>query len=441
MREFVSELVKAGDMVTVGRQVDPRFELAAVTRAVQKRGTQAVQFENVAGSNMPVVSNLYGCHDRLTRLIGANGRPFTHRWAELMDAPLPSGAATRDVPFPADRVSGSLSQLPQITYHGLDAGPYITSGIFIAKEPDTGVLNLSFHRSMFVSDRELRIRLGSSHDLYRYQAKAEARGEAVEAAMMIGVAPEVFLAACSSPPHGVSELNMAAKISGKPVPMMPCRSIDMRVPASAEIVVEGRILPKVRRPEGPFGEFMGYYVPVGDNHIFEISDVHWRPQPLYHALVCGTPEDMRPLEAVTAARIYKHVSSVAPGVLDVSCRPNIMVTILKLRKQYEGHAQHVLLAAVGSHLDFNKVCIAVDEDVDIYNMEEVMWSFMTRGRADTRTTVIANMPGFYRDEHKDHWGRLLLDATAPFGREADFHRKRVPGEDTIKLEDYLKTVR
>ena len=440
MREFVAELVKAGDVAVIGREVDPRFELAAVTRAVQKRGEHAVVFERVAGSDKPVVSNLYGSHDRLARLIGANGRPFTHRWSELLDMSLPSGAATRTVPFPTDRVSGALSQLPQITYHGLDAGPYITSGIFIAKEPDTGVLNLSFHRSMFVSDRELRIRLGSSHDLFRYQAKAEARNQPVEAAMMIGVAPEVFLAACSSPPHGVSELDMAAKITGKPVAMMPCRSIDMHVPASAEIVVEGRILPNVRRPEGPFGEFMGYYVPVGDNHIFEVLDVHWRPQPLVHALVCGTAEDMRPLEAVTAARIFKHVSSVAPGVLDVSCRPNIMVTILRIRPQYEGHAQHVLLAAVGSHLDFNKVCIAVDEDVDIYNMEEVMWSFMTRGRADTRTTVIPNMPGFYRDPHKDHWGRLLLDATAPFGRGADFHRKRIPGEETIKLENYLKSV-
>ena len=114
-----------------------------------------------------------------------------------------------------------------------------------------------------------------------------------------------------------------------------------------------------------------------------------------------------------------------------------MITIIKLRKAYEGHAQHALLAAVGAHLDYSKVCIAVDEDVDIQNIEEVMWSFVTRGRADTRTTIVTDVPGFYRDPHKDHWGRLLIDATGPWGREAEFHRKRIPGEESIRLEDYL----
>ena len=97
-----------------------------------------------------------------------------------------------------------------------------------------------------------------------------------------------------------------------------------------------------------------------------------------------------------------------------------------------------LLAAVGSHLDYNKVCIAVDEDVDIHDLDEVMWAFMTRGRVDTRTTIIPDVPGFYRDPHKDHWGRLLIDATAPFGRQSEFQRKRIPGEEAIRLTDYLR---
>ena len=437
MRDYVARLRQAGELAIVEREVSGRFELAAVAKAVQRTSEQAVLFERVAGSSMRVVSNLYGSHARLARLIAAGDAPFVRRWSEIQEQLLPMAQATVSQPFSADRITGRLSDLPAITYHGHDAGPYITSGIFVAKEPDTGVANLSFHRSMYVSDAELRIRLGSSHDLFKYQAKAEARGESVEAAMLIGVEPEIFLAACSSPPHGVSELETAAKISGRPVPVMPCRTIDLHVPVATEVVVEGRILPNLRRPEGPFGEFMGYYVPVGDNHVFEISDVHWRPDPLVHAVICGSAEDLRALEAVTAARIYRHVSSVVPGILDVSCRPNVMITIIKLRKAYEGHAQHALLAAVGAHLDYSKVCIAVDEDVDIQNIEEVMWSFVTRGRADTRTTIVTDVPGFYRDPHKDHWGRLLIDATGPWGREAEFHRKRIPGEESIRLEDYL----
>jgi UbiD family decarboxylase len=438
VRKFIEELKAADELAIVDREVNGRFELAAVIKGVQRTSEQAVLFERVAGSRMRVASNLYGNHARLARLIGACDRPFTHRWSELQERPLMLSQATERLPFSADRLSGKLTDLPMITYHGHDAGPYITSGIFVAKDPDTGVPNLSFHRSMFVSDTELRIRLGTSHDLYRYQAKAEARGEFVEAAMLIGVEPEIFLAACSSPPHGISELETATKITGKPVPVMPCRTVDVEVPVHTEVIVEGRILPNVRRSEGPFGEFMGYYVPAGDNHVFEITDVHWRPDPIVHAIVCGSAEDLRALEAVTAARIYRHVSSVVSGILDVSCRPNVMITIIKLRKAYEGHAGHALLAAVGSHLDYNKICIAVDEDVDIQNIEEVIWAFMTRGRVDTRTTIIGDIPGFYRDPHKDHWGRLLIDATAPWGREADFHRKRIPGEDSIRLEDYLR---
>lgn len=438
LREYVEQLRRAGELLNVGRAVDPRYELAAVTKAVQKQGEEAVFFPSVAGTAMPVVSNIYGSHRRLCDLIGAGDRSFCRQWVDLTDNMWRHAADhMREVQPPADRLEGRLGELPLVTYHALDAGPYFTSAIYIAREPDSGAFNLSFHRSMFVSDDELRIRLGSSHDLARIQAKAEARGEAVEAALLIGVRPEIFLSACASPPYGVSELGLAAGITGQPVPMYRCKTIDMMVPEGTEIVVEGRILPDLRRPEGPFGEFLGNYVPVGDNHVFEVSHVSWRRDPLFHALICGSPEDLRPLEAVTAARIYKHVSSVVPGILDVSCRPNVMITIIKLRKQYEGHGAHALVAAVGSHLDYNKVCIVVDEDVDIYNLDDVMWAYMTRGRADKRAKILHDVPGFYRDPMKDHWGRLLIDATMPWSREEEFRRKTIPGEDDIDLAQYL----
>lgn len=438
MREYIEALRRQGDLLTVSRRVNPEYELAAVTKAVQKRGDQAVLFESVAGQSMPVVSNLYGSHRRLCALVDARDEPFCQRWVELTAAAMQNASAhVQEVERPDDLVEGKLSDLPPITYHEKDAGPYFTSAIYIAKEPDSGTPNLSFHRSMLVNDGELRIRLGSSHDMARFQAKAESRGEPLEAALLIGVRPEIFLAACYSPPYNVSELGLAAGITGRPVPMYRCKSIDMLVPQGTEIVVEGRVLPNIRRPEGPFGEFLGNYVPVSDNHVFEVLNVHWRKDPVFHALLCGSPEDLRPLEAVTAARIYKHVSAVVPGILDVSCRPNVMITILRIRKQYEGHGKHALLAALGSHLDYNKVCIAVDEDVDIYNLEDVMWAYLTRGRADTRAQILHDIPGFYRDPMKDHWGRLIIDATMPWSREEEFQRKRVPGEAAIDLEEYL----
>lgn len=440
MRNFLNQLEQASELSHVKKQVSGQFELAAVVKAVQRAGTNAVLFEDVKGSAIPVVSNLFGSHERLKHLIGAGERTFCERWIELTDACLAAqdSAYLVDVAHEPDEfITGTLSDLPAITYHGRDAGPYFTSSIFLASEPDSGSPNLSFHRAMYVSDTELRIRLGSTHDLARYQKKAEDRGQPLEAALLLSLPPEFFMAGCASLPYEASELVMAALIKGAPIGMRPCTTIDLKVPASADIVVEGRIVPNARRPEGPFGEFMGNYVEVGDNHVFEVTHVSWRKGAVMHGVLCGSPEDLRPLEAVTAARIYRHVSAQVPGIIDVCCKPNVMITIIKLKQHYEGHAKHALLAAMGSYLDYNKVCIAVDEDVDIYDLNDVMWAYLTRGRADTRAMILNDIPGFYRDPKKDHWGRLAIDATMPWGREAEFARKTIPGEDEVSLADYL----
>jgi 4-hydroxybenzoate decarboxylase len=441
MKELIETLRAKGELLRVARPVAAQHELAAVTRAVQKAGEKVVLFEQVSGTELPVISNIYGSHVRLCRMIGAEDGIFSTRWNAL--AAEAGKATTQECLRPASAeeadgfVSGPLSALPAVTYHARDGGPYFTSAIYLANDPDTGVPNLSFHRSQIISDEELRVRLGSSHDLAKYQARAEARDEPLEAALLLSCPPEIFLGACASLPMEASELNLAAKIKGAAVAMRRCKTIDLEVPASVDIVVEGRFLPNIKRPEGPFGEFMGNYVEVGDNHVFEVTHVEWRKDAVFHSLVCGTPEDLRPLEAVTAARVYHHVSAQVPGVIDVSCRPNVMISIIKIRKTYEGQAQHAILAALGSYLDYNKVVIVVDEDVDIYNMEDVMWAYMTRGRADTRAMILENIPGFYRDAHKDHWGRLCIDATRPWGREREFDRKSVPGEDQVDLAEWL----
>jgi 4-hydroxybenzoate decarboxylase len=219
--------------------------------------------------------------------------------------------------------------------------------------------------------------------------------------------------------------------------MRPCETIDLMVPADTEIVVEGEILPHVRRPEGPFGEFMGYYVPQGDNHVFRVTHVSHRENAIYHGLLCGSPEDLRLLEEATAARIYEHVVKQVPGVLRVAVHAALLCTVVSIEQRYEGHARHAALAAVGSHLDYNKSVIVVDDDVNVHDLDDVWWAFLTRGRADTRVTVIADMPGFYRDPQRDHWGRLLIDATKPLDRAGEFERRRIPGEDRIQLRDYF----
>ncbi len=437
MRAYIDTLLASGEMRIVEREIDGHFELAAVTHRSQHESDLPILFKRVKGSSFPVATNIFGSRQRLSNLIGADDGAFCRRWVELMRQP---GQALVSIPpsaVPANFKEIKLSDLPQITYHEKDAGPYITAGIFLAKDPATGVPNLSFHRCMHVSDAELRVRLGTSHDLTGYQAKAEQANQALEAAILLGPPPACVLAAAAPVPVDESELDVAARLSTAPIRLRPCRHIDLEVPLETEIVIEGRFLPHVRRPEAPFGEFLGFYVPQGNNHVFEVLGVSCRRNAYYHALLCGSPEDLRLLEVAFATRVYQHLSATLPGIIDVACAPNIMNIVVKIEQQYEGHARQVLLSALGVNHDFGKCCIVVDDDVDINDLNDVFWAFLTRGRADTRAFTIPDVPGFYRDPHKDHWGRLAIDATVPYGRKAEFIRKKIPGADRLHLKDYF----
>ena len=435
MRAYIERLAAAGRVRVVQREVSGQHELAAVTQASQRESDAPVLFRKVAGSKVPVITNVFGSRPRLMEMIGATDGSFCRRWSDLMRQP---AAAPILIAEPADLEEISLGDLPAITYFEKDAGPYLTAGVFLAKEPDSGIPNLSFHRAQIISDKELRIRLGASHDLAQYQAKAEARNQPLEAAILLGAPPSCVLAAAAPIAYDESELEVAARIDGAPLKMRSCRTIALDVPADTEIVIEGRILPGVRRPEGPFGEFMGYYVPVGDNHVFEVSAVVARRDHLFHGLICGSPEDLRLLELAVATRTYQAIQAAKlRGVIDVSCTPFAMSTVIKMEPLYEGHARQVLLSAIGANHDWNKTVFVVDEDVDIDNFDDVWWAYLTRGRADTRAMVIGDVAGFYRDPKKDLWGRLAIDATAPFGRREEFLRKRIPGADAVDLRRYF----
>ncbi len=159
---------------------------------------------------------------------------------------------------------------------------------------------------------------------------------------------------------------------------------------------------------------------------------------MFHALLCGYPEDLRSLEIAFASRTYRHLAKDLPGILDVSCHPNPLQTVVRIDKQYEGHAEHVMLKAFSSHLGYNKICIVVDEDVDIHDFEDVWWAVVTRCRVDQKLMQLRDIPGFFRDEARVHWGRLGIDATRPVGREKEFERKRIGWPGAIDPRDYFE---
>jgi 4-hydroxybenzoate decarboxylase len=434
MRRYLETLLDQQRVRVIEREVSGQFELAAVTARSQRENDAPLLFRNVAGSRYPVMTNIFGSRPRLTEMLGG-GTSFCRRWRELMATPVVPPVAVDE---PDDLEEIRLTDLPQITYFERDGGPYLTAGVFLANEPDSGVPNLSFHRAQIIGDTELRIRLGGPHHLTQYQAKAEARGEALEAVIMLGPPPALVLAAAAPIAYEESELEVAGRIAGHPLTMRKCRTVSLSVPAETEIVIEGRILPNVRRPEGPFGEFMGFYTPVGDNHVFEVTAVVARRNAIFHALICGSPEDLRLLELSIATRVYQALLAAnLRGVIDVACVPSVMSTVVQIEQMYDGHARQVMLTAMGANHDWSKSVFVVDEDVDINDFNDVWWAYLTRGRADHRALVIPEVPGFYRDPTKDYWGRLGIDATVPFGRKAEFLRKSIPGADTLDLARYL----
>lgn len=438
MREFMKSLQAQGQLLKVEREVQAKHQLAAITDLVQKKHDKPLLFEKVTGSRFPVLTSVYSSRARLAQILGINPTDFCRKWHQLTTL----GTAlkeppVRQVPLPRDLEDVKVSDLPLITYSERDAGPYFTSAIFLAEEPETKVRNLSFHRSMYVSDEELRVRLAPRHHLTVYHEKAEKMGKPLEAAMLIGPPPQLFLTAATPLPYDADEVEVAAQLRGEPIEMRPCKHIGLKVPASTEIVIEGRFLPNERRPEGPFGEFMGYYVPVDNNAVFEVLGVTARPNAVFHSILCGSPEEVLTLEITIAANIFQRINAVLPGIVDVICLPFAFHAVVQIRQQYEGHARQVLQAVLGAEPTWAKYVTVVDEDVNLYDFNDVFWAILTRARPDRDTIIVPETPTFYRDPHKDHWGRMGIDACVPYARRAEFERKRLVGVDQINLDQWL----
>lgn len=443
MRRYVESLEQCGELVVVDREVDPKYELAAVTKKLEDQLNKAVLFTNIRGTQFRVVTNLYGSRDRVASIIQTTASDLNRTWSRLINQPRDRDHRAEllfhETTGSDELISGRLSDLPLITYNERDAGPYFTSAIFLAKEPDSGVPNLSFHRSMFVSDGELRVRLGPTHHLTMFHEKAERRGQPLEAALLIGTQPEVFLAAAASVPYDADEMALAAEFAGHPIGLRPCQFVDLQVPAETEIVVEGRFLPNERRQEGPFGEFMGYYSPVGKNAVFEVLGVTWRPNAIFHSILTGSPEGNLPQEVAVAANMYRRLSEVLPGIVDVNCLPFETHAVVQIHQLYSGHARQVLLAAMGVEPVWGKMCTVVDEDVDIYDLHDVMWAILMRSRLKQDIILVDDIPSYYPDP--DQWGRMGIDATVPYDRRAEFERTRIPGIADVDVSKYVSVKR
>jgi 2,5-furandicarboxylate decarboxylase 1 len=314
--------------------------------------------------------------------------------------------------------------------------------LVIAANPKTGVQNVSINRIQINGPNRLGI-LILQRDLHRFYDAAEEAGEPLSVAIAIGVDPLTLLASQAILPIDRDELEVASALHGGPLPVVKCRTNGVRVPAEAEIVIEGRLLPEVREEEGPFGEFPQYYGPAGKRQVIEIDAITRRRDALYHTIVPAAMEHLLLGAIPREASLIAHLQRTFPSVKDVHlsrggvCRYHLVV---KIAKRWDGEPKNIMMGAFAGHTDIKQVTV-VDEDVDILDPVAVEWAVATRFQAGTDLMVVAGAQGSRLDPSATDGrvDKMGLDATKPLGVDPfTFTVVRVPGEDDAALDAWLE---
>ena len=387
---------------------------------------------------MPVISGLVSDRQWIAEAMGVEPGEVLARFQDAALNPLPwQEVASAPVQEIVHREVDLGRLLPLPTHNEHDSGAYITAGLLIARNPATGVQNVSIHRLQLSGPNRLGALLLPRHTHMFYEA-AERAGEPLDVAIVIGVDPLTLLSSQAIAPIDFDELTIAGALHGAPLRVAKCVTNAVRVPADAEIVVEGRLLPKVREPEGPFGEFPQYYGERAERHVIEVTAVTQRRDALFHTIVGGGLEHLLLGGIPREATLLAHLRRSFPNVRDVHlsrggvCRYHLHVQIAK---RQEGEAKNVMMGAFAGHYDVKQV-IVVDEDVDIHDPAEVEWAVATRFQADRDLVIVPEAQGSKLDPStRDGVGaKMGLDATRPLDAdEMKFKRIRVPGEEAVDL--------
>lgn len=438
LRGWLRHLAATDRLVAARPNAGLKHELAAIAKRLD--GTKAVLFPQPGGHAIPIVSGLVSRRAWIAEAMGVAEPELLPRFRKAAENPL----AWQEVPSadaPAQQIvhdrPDMRTLLPIPTHSEHDSGPYITAGLVIARNPKTGVQNVSINRIQVNSPDRMAMLILPRH-LYAFFQAAEQAGQALDVAVVIGVDPLTLLASQAVVPIDHDELEIAGALHGAPLRVVKCLTHEVRVPADAEIVIEGRILPKVREPEGPFGEFPKYYSPKEDREVIEVARVTHRRDPLYHTIVPAEKEHLFLGGIPREATILSLLQRSFPGVRDVHlatggvCRYHLYV---QLRKSKEGEAKNVILGAFGAHYDLKQV-IVVDEDVDVHDPEQVEWAVATRFQADRDLVTVSGALGSILDPSTDNGisAKMGLDATKPLAYEGHvFTKVRIPGEEAVDL--------
>jgi UbiD family decarboxylase len=425
LRSFLDQ-VAADNPASLWRIAEPvnlDHDVTAVAMELERTGRAPVLwFEHVGNFPFPVIANVFGDRRRYALGLDVPQERLIRDWGILGERRIKPVMRPRgpihDVVATGDEVD--LNRLPIMLHFDCDAGRYITNGILVAKDPDTGVRNASFHRMQIKGKNRLGTSLHSRRDLWNYAQRAEERGEDIPVAIVIGAHPTFTFGGLWKGPISTDEYDVIGGMMGVPLEIAPGVTIPVESPVHAEIVLEGRILAKAREPEGPFAEFTGYASKRSTEHVIEVSAILHRRDALYHDIIPGISDEHTSLLAVPQeARLLKTLHDHYPNVTDVAypksgtCRLHAYIAV---RRGAPGIARLVAAAALGDDLSL-KLVVVVDDDVDVHNDSDVLWAIATRMQADQDIDVLRNGMGAILDpSNRDGLtAKMIIDATTPRG--------------------------
>ncbi|MBI5193216.1 MAG: UbiD family decarboxylase [Nitrospirae bacterium] len=428
LRDFINTIDKKGQLVRVKTEVDPNLEITEILdRLLHKSGT-AVLFENVKGHSVPIAANLYGTVERValgleTDEVGLDEIGQFLAYLQQPEPPKGIFEAIKKLPFFAKLmnltpktvsravcqevvIKGAdvdLSKFPIMTCWPDDVAPLITWPLVITQSPDGGPFNVGVYRMQVVGRdrtimRWLQTRGGAQH--YREWMKKKVP---MPVSVAIGCEPATTIAAVTPVPERIGEFHFAGLLRKEAIELVQCKTINLLVPASSEIVLEGEVLPGEELIEGPYADHTGYYNTEESFPVFRIKCITHRNNPIYLSTITGRPPKEDAIIALALTRIFLPLlRNQFPEIADFHLPMEAVsyrIAVVSIRKEFPGHAKRVMMGLWGFLKQFlyTKYIIVVDDDIDVRNWDDVIWALSTRVDPGRDTFVIENTPFDYLD--------------------------------------------
>jgi len=462
---FIEELEKAGELKRIKTEVDTNLEIAEILRRTMYSNGPALLFENVKDYEMPVLGNAFGSMKRLE--IGLETSDFTEigqRIVDLTKMDIPSGFLNKikKLPelskmsdsFPKLENSGpvtevvndspSFEKIPILKTWHKDAGKFITLGLVATKHPETGVRNLGVYRMQIVDDTHAMMHWQKHKRGAHHHDIAKEKGEKIEAAVIIGSDPATVFSAVAPVPEGLDKYLFAGITRKKGIKTVKCKTIDLEVPANAEMVLEGYVDPSDIRDEGPFGDHTGYYTPKEPFPTFTLTGIMQRKKPIYLTTIVGKPivEDAY-IGKVIERSFLPLLRMFQPEVVDFAMPPAGWFqgfAIISIKKRYPGQAKKVMMGLWGlGQLALTKIFVVVDDDINVHDINDVIWAITTRADAARDMMIINNTPTDTLDPASplvNFGSKLGIDATQKT-KEEGYEREI---QELVKVDDATKNL-